>query len=204
MRIVGGDFSGAALVSPKGSSTRPTSDRVREAVFNVLMHGNVATGLSGARVMDLFAGTGALGLEALSRGAASCLFVEHDAGARGVLQRNIEALDVHARAKVFRRDATLLGPAGNKGGMAFVFLDPPYGRGLGERALQGLSAGDWLAPCAIIVLEEKSDVEIAWPGVFQPLDVRSYGDTCVHFARFEPELNPMEKPIGAENRGGRE
>jgi len=153
--------------------------------------------------MDLFAGTGSLGLEALSRGAASCLFVENDAGARGVLQRNIEALDVHGRAKVFRRDATLLGPAGNKGAMAFVFLDPPYGRGLGERGLEALSDGDWLNADAITILEERSCIDISWPQGFNPLDVRSYGDTSVHFARFEPHAPTMEKSTGSETRGGR-
>ncbi len=108
MRIVGGDFKGRALFAPPGSTTRPTSDRVRESIFNILAHGDYA--LEGARVIDLFAGTGAMGLEALSRGAVHALFVEEAAAARAAIRRNVEALNLTGRTRTFRRDATSLGP----------------------------------------------------------------------------------------------
>src|SRR5690606_32473732 len=126
---IAGKFRGRPLAAPEGAHTRPTSDRVREAVLNILEHGIGGFSVSGQRVLDLFAGTGALGLEALSRGAVFCLFVEEDAAARGLIRRNIETLGVTGITKVFRRDAVHLGAAGNRGGFGLVFLDPPYGQG---------------------------------------------------------------------------
>ena len=129
MRIVAGRFRGRPLAAPEGARTRPTSDRVREAMFNILEHGIAGFSLAGVRVLDLFAGTGALGLEALSRGAAFCLFVEEDAAARGLIRRNIEVLDLTGVTKVFRRDAAHLGAAGNRGGRLWLWsTEPPYPR----------------------------------------------------------------------------
>ena len=184
MRIVAGKFRGRPIATPDNDRTRPTSDRVREAVFNILAHGIDGFALEGARVLDLFAGTGALGLEALSRGAVYCLFVEEDAEARALIRRNVEALGLTGITKVFRRDATALGPVSNRGTFQLVFLDPPYGKGLGERALASAAAGAWLSPGAIAVIEERKGTHVAlWAGVTQ-LDQRTWGDTQVLFARY--------------------
>ena len=184
MRIVGGQFRGRALATPGDDHTRPTSDRVREAVFNILAHGVADFSLDGVRVLDLFAGTGALGVEALSRGAAYCLFVEEDAQARGTIRRNVETFGLTGITKIFRRDATALGPAENRGTFGLVFLDPPYGKGLGERALASAAAGGWLMPDAVAVIEERKDAAIALPETFTAIDRRSWGDTQVLFARY--------------------
>ena len=151
---------------------------MREAVFNILAHGIADFELEGAKVLDLFAGTGALGLEALSRGAAFCLFVEEDADARALIRRNVEALGLTGVTKIFRRDATDLGPAGRNGGFTLAFLDPPYGQGLAERALASAAAGGWLAPGAVAVIEERKGTAVALPAGFAALDARSWGDTA--------------------------
>src|SRR5262245_53566408 len=184
MRIVGGRFRGRALAAPGDERIRPTSDRVREAVFNILAHGVPSFALEGARVLDLFAGTGALGLEALSRGAAYCLFVEEDAGARGLIRRNIETLGLTGTTKVFRRDATNLGPAGNRGGFGLVFLDPPYEQGLAQRALVSAAQGGWLALGAVAVVEDSRRAIVGLPHGFSALEQRTWGDTQVVIARF--------------------
>ncbi|MHB1110468.1 MAG: 16S rRNA (guanine(966)-N(2))-methyltransferase RsmD, partial [Devosia sp.] len=150
MRIVAGKFRGKNLFSPSDETIRPTSDRARESIFNILSS-RLGPNLDGSRVLDLFAGTGALGLEALSRGAASVVFVDTGAAARGLIRDHIEAFGAGGVAKLLRRDATDLGPAGTMGPFNLVFLDPPYGRGLGEKALASLAAGKWLAPDAVIV-----------------------------------------------------
>jgi len=165
---------------------------VREATFNILAHGVPGFSIAGAKVLDLFAGTGALGLEALSRGAAFCLFVEEDAAARALIRRNVEALGLTGVTKIFRRDATDLGAAGSRGGASLVFLDPPYGKGLAERALASLAAGGWLAPGAIAVVEEKKGTAVVLPPQFTLLDRRTWGDTEVAFARFA-----ADRPRGA-------
>jgi 16S rRNA (guanine966-N2)-methyltransferase len=183
MRIVGGRLRGRALAAPGDDRTRPTSDRVREAVFNILAHGIDGFAIEGVRVLDLFAGTGALGVEALSRGAAYCLFVEEDADARGTIRRNIETFGLTGITKVFRRDATTLGPAENRGTFGLAFLDPPYGKGLAERALASAAAGGWLAPDAVAVIEERKGNAIALPATFTAVDQRTWGDTQVLFAR---------------------
>ena len=183
MRIVGGQFRGRALAAPSDDRTRPTSDRVREAVFNILSHGIPGFDIAGVKVIDLFAGTGALGLEALSRGAAFCLFVEEDAEARALIRRNVEAFGLTGATKIFRRDATELGPAGRNGGFALALLDPPYGQGLGERALASAVAGGWLLEGCLAVLEERNGVEVALPSGFDLIDRRTWGDTQVVFAR---------------------
>jgi 16S rRNA (guanine966-N2)-methyltransferase len=183
MRIVGGRFRGRPLAGPSDDAIRPTSDRVREAIFNILAHGIPGFELEGAKVLDLFAGTGALGLEALSRGAAFCLFVEESADARALIRRNVEALGLTGVTKIFRRDATNLGPAGNRGGHTLVFLDPPYARGLADLALASAAAGGWLAPGAIAVIEEHKGTAVTLPTGFMLLDRRTWGDTDALFAR---------------------
>ena len=183
MRIVGGRFRGRSIAAPSGTLTRPTSDRVRESLFNILAHGIEGFGIEGARVLDLFAGSGALGLEALSRGAAYCLFVEDDAGARGAIRENIEALGLTGASKLWRRDATKLGPASPMQPFQLLLADPPYGKGLGELALGAAVEGGWLASGAVCVLEEHIDAAITVPAGFEPLDRRGYGDTELHFLR---------------------
>ncbi|MDB5476004.1 MAG: N6-adenine-specific methylase [Phenylobacterium sp.] len=186
MRIVSGEFRGKALKAPAGQATRPTSDRARQAVFNILEHAPWSTGVRGVRVIDLFAGSGALGLEALSRGAAFCLFVETDEAARGAIRENVEALQLFGQTRVHRRDATDLGvrPGGDGPAFDLAFLDPPYAKGLGEAALAKLAAGGWLSPGATVVFERGSDeAEFSVAG-FAPLDARKYGAATVHFLKF--------------------
>lgn len=183
MRIVGGRFRGTSLATPSGSDIRPTGDRVRESLFNILLHGIEAFDIDGARVLDLFAGTGALGLEALSRGAAYAHFVEDDASARGLIRRNIEAVGATGVTKIYRRDATRLGEAGTLRPFTLVFADPPYGKGLAEKALASAIAGGWLVPGAIAVVEERASADFAPPDGFTLLDSRLYGDTALHFLR---------------------
>jgi 16S rRNA (guanine966-N2)-methyltransferase len=186
MRIVGGRFRGRPLAAPSDQSIRPTSDRVRQALFDMLAHGAAAAPIEGARVLDLFAGTGALGFEALSRGAASCLFVDEGAEARGLIRETVDAFGLTGVTRVFRRDATVLGEAGKYGRFDLIFLDPPYGRGLGDRALVSALSGGWIAPRATLVLEERSDVSITIPGGLLELDRRTWGDTQVVFLRADP------------------
>lgn len=183
MRVVAGRFRGRALAAPDDMGIRPTSDRVRESVFNILAHGIDSFTLTGARVIDLFAGTGALGIEAVSRGAAFSLFVEDAADARALIRRNVEAFGLTGETRIFRRDATDLGPAGNMEPYDLAFLDPPYGKGLGETALAGLATGKWLKPGAICVFEERSGAPVALPAPFELVDSRVWGDTEVRFLR---------------------
>jgi 16S rRNA (guanine966-N2)-methyltransferase len=193
VRIVGGRLRGKALKAPPGEATRPTSDRARESVFNILEHAQWSPGVESRRVIDLFAGSGALGLEALSRGAGFCLFVETAEAARGAIRDNIEALDDKAiglfgRTRVHRRDATDLGLRPGSAGPPFdlVFLDPPYRQGLGEKALEALAAGGWLSPDAVAVFERASDEpDPELPG-WTLLDARDYGAARVVFLAREP------------------
>jgi len=182
MRIVGGRLRGRALVAPKSQGIRPTGDRLREALFNILMHA-YEDPITGARVLDLFAGTGALGLEALSRGAAFALFVDDGGEARALLRANVEALGLGGVTKIFRRDATKLGPAHPVEPFGLAFLDPPYGKGLAERALAAASDGGWLTPDALVVVEEAAAADFKAPEGFQDLEHRTYGDTQFIFLR---------------------
>jgi 16S rRNA (guanine966-N2)-methyltransferase len=184
MRIVAGKFRGKQLQSPADLAIRPTADRVREAIFNILV--SRIGSLEGKRVLDLFAGTGAMGLEALSRGAAHVVFVDTGAEARGLIRDNIEAFGAGGVAKLLRRDATALGIAGTLGPFDLVFLDPPYGKGLGEQALVSLRDGYWLSPDATLVLEESTDVELQLPPGFTLDDRRVYGAAAVHFLSAHP------------------
>ncbi len=186
MRIIGGTARGLKLADlgagDDAAHLRPTSDRMREAVFNLLLN-SLHMPLQGARVLDLFAGTGALGLEALSRGATHCTFVDDGATARALLRQNIEKMRAMGITKVFRRDATDLGP--NRGpAFTLVFLDPPYGQGLGARALASAQAGGWLAPGAQVVWEENAP-QLA-PKGFTLQDQRRYGESHVTFLKADP------------------
>ena len=188
MRIVSGEFRGKILAAPPGERTRPTSDRARQAIFNILEHAPWSEGVRNKRVMDLFAGSGALGFEALSRGAAFCLFVETDEAARGAIRENVEAMGLFGRTRVHRRDATDLGTRPGADGPAFelAFLDPPYAKGLGETALSRLMAGGWLAPGAVVVFERGVDEPPFTVEGFEALDARDYGAARVHFLRRSP------------------
>lgn len=188
MRIVGGRFKGRALKGPAADSRaiRPTSDRLREALFNVLAHA-YDDPCEGARALDLFAGTGALGLEAISRGARFCIFVDEGSEARACLRENVEAFGLGGQTKIFRRDATRLGPAHALGRFGLVFCDPPYGKGLGEAALASARDNGWLAPEALIVWEEAAETKIAAPRGFEEIERRDYGDTQLRLLRAAAE-----------------
>jgi 16S rRNA (guanine966-N2)-methyltransferase len=180
VRIVGGEFRGRPLLTPAGEGIRPTADRVRQTIFDVLIHGH-GDPVKDARVLDLFAGTGAFGIEAISRGAASVLFVDDGAEARGLIRGNVEAFGLTGRTRIFRRDATRLGEVGTVPPFGLVFADPPYGRGFGEKALASAVTGGWLQPGAIVVLEEAGDAKIAPIPGLDLLETREIGDTAVHF-----------------------
>ena len=187
MRIVAGKFRGRGLAAPPGLETRPTSDRARQALFNVLEHAAWSVPLEGLRVIDLFAGSGALGFEAMSRGAGFCLFVETGEAARGAIRDNMEAFGLFGVTRVHRRSATDLGARPGSAGEAFdlAFLDPPYGKGLGEQALARLIEGNWLKPGALVVFERGADEpEIETPG-YKRLDAREWGAARVLFLRRE-------------------
>ncbi len=176
MRIIGGRFRGRKLAAPQSQIVRPTSDRLRESIFNILAHGQ-GDPVSGVRVIDLFAGTGALGLEAMSRGAAFALFIDDGAEARALMRQNVEALGLGGTTRIFRRDATRLGPVHPLAPFSLAFIDPPYRRGLAEKSLVALRDGGWLEPGAIVVVEEAADAEFAPPHGFLEIERRRYDDT---------------------------
>jgi 16S rRNA (guanine966-N2)-methyltransferase len=182
MRIVGGRWRGRALTAPKSAAIRPTADRLRESLFNILVHA-YGDPITGARVLDLFAGTGALGFEALSRGAAFALFVDDGIEARALLRQNVEALGAAGGTRIFRRDATKLGPAHPVEPFSLVFADPPYGKGLGEKALVSMREGGWFAQDALIVIEESADAAFVAPAGFEVVERRRYDDTEFLFLR---------------------
>jgi 16S rRNA (guanine966-N2)-methyltransferase len=178
MRVVGGRLRGRSLAAPKSQAIRPTADRLREALFNVLVHA-YDDPISDARVLDLFAGTGALGLEALSRGAAFALFVDDDAQARALLRENVAALGLGGASRIFRRDALKLGMAHPVEPFSLAFLDPPYGKDLAQKALLSARAGGWLLPDALIVVEEAAKAAFAAPAGFDELERRRYDETAL-------------------------
>jgi len=182
MRIVGGRLRGRALASPKTAAIRPTSDRLRESLFNILVHG-YGDPLAGARVLDIFAGTGALGLEAISRGAAFALFVDDSAEARALIRANVEALGLGGVTRIFRRDATRLGAAHPVEPFSLAFADPPYGKGFAEQALASARDGGWLAPDALVVVEEAVDAGFHAPEWLEEVERRNYSDTELIFLR---------------------
>ncbi|MEO1038702.1 MAG: 16S rRNA (guanine(966)-N(2))-methyltransferase RsmD [Pseudomonadota bacterium] len=187
MRIVGGNHKGRPLAAPKGRNTRPTGDRAREAIFNKLAHAAWSPGVEGRRVIDLFAGSGALGFEAMSRGASFCLFVETDAAARGAIRQNVETLQRWGDTRIHRRDATQLGakPANLGERFDLVFLDPPYGKGLGKIALERLIEGEWVSKDAVAVFEmgaDEADGAMAASG-WTRLDEAEYGAARVLYLK---------------------
>jgi 16S rRNA (guanine966-N2)-methyltransferase len=181
MRVVAGRLRGRALKAPQSQAIRPTADRLRESLFNILVHA-YGDPVEGARVLDLFAGTGALGIEALSRGAAFALFVDDGVEARALLRANVESLGLGGTSKVFRRDATKLGPAHPVEPFSLVFADPPYGKGLAEKALASAKEGGWLLPKALVVVEEAT-AAFTCPQGFEELERRDYSDSEIVFLR---------------------
>src|SRR6202166_1072349 len=180
MRVVGGSLRGRTLAAPKSPTIRPTADRLREALFNILVHA-YDNPIESARVLDLFAGTGALGIEALSRGSAFTLFVDDGAEARALLRENVATLGLGGTSRIFRRDATKLGPAHPLEPFTLAFLDPPYGKGLAEKALVSAREGGWFKPEALIVVEEAVDAGFTAPNGFEELERRKYDDTELIF-----------------------
>jgi 16S rRNA (guanine966-N2)-methyltransferase len=184
MRITGGTFRGRLLASPPDMRVRPTSDRTRQAIFNMLQHKDFGIGftLDGAAVIDLFAGTGALGIEAISHGARWCLLVDDNADSRALQRENVESLNLTGATRIWRRDATDLGPVSPAAGGPFnlVFLDPPYRKDLIPRALASLKDGGWLADKALLVAETESLEPLNAPG-FTLIEDRNYGETRVRF-----------------------
>jgi 16S rRNA (guanine966-N2)-methyltransferase len=176
MRVVGGRLRSREIAAPKSSAIRPTADRLRESLFNILIHG-YGDPVSGARVLDLFAGTGALGIEALSRGAGYVLFVDDGAEARALLRENTQTLGLAGVTRIFRRDATALGPCYPVEPFNLAFLDPPYGKGLAEKSLTSARDGKWLLPSSIVVVEESKDAAFKTPDGYIELERRAYDDT---------------------------
>ena len=185
MRIVGGEFRGRSLAVPKSNDIRPTADRTRESLFNILSHA-YPEAIDGTRMMDIFAGTGAVGLEGASRGCRHVLFVESSVEGRGLLWENIDTLGLHGRTRILRRDATDLGSVGNLEPFHLLFADPPYGQSLGEKAFAAAAGGGWLVPGALAILEERADVVVDLPPVYLFLEVRTFGDSKMHFYRYQP------------------
>ncbi|RJF63384.1 16S rRNA (guanine(966)-N(2))-methyltransferase RsmD [Rhodopseudomonas palustris] len=183
MRVIGGRLRGRNLVAPSSRDIRPTADRLRESLFNILMHA-YDDPISDARVLDLFAGTGALGIEASSRGAKFVLFVDNGAEARALLRANVEALGLGGVSKVYRRDAANLGPAHPVEPFSLVFLDPPYRMQLADKALASLRDGGWLEPDALVIVEEAKDAGFAAPDGFVEQERRAYDDTEFTVLRF--------------------
>ena len=182
MRVVGGRLRGRNLATPKSQAVRPTADRLRESLFNILTHG-YGNAVVDARVLDLFAGTGALGIEASSRGAAFVLFVDDGAEARALLRENVETLGLGGITRIFRRDATQLGPVHPLEPFSVVFLDPPYEKGLAELALISARDGGWLVEGALAVVEESTAAKFAAPEGYTEIERRDYGESELIFLR---------------------
>ncbi|MDI3468589.1 MAG: 16S rRNA (guanine(966)-N(2))-methyltransferase [Pseudolabrys sp.] len=183
MRVVGGRLRSRPIAGPKSHGIRPTADRLRESLFNILMHG-YGNPVTGARVLDLFAGTGALGIEAISRGAAYVLFIDDAAEARALLRDNTQTLGLAGVSRIFRRDATRLGPCHPVEPFTLAFLDPPYGKGLAGQALASMRDGGWLVPGLIAVVEEATDAAFKAPDGYEELERRTYDDTELVFLRY--------------------
>ena len=203
MRIVGGRHRGRPLRAPGGRDSRPTSDRAREAIFNILAHGMEDFRLDGASVVDVFAGTGALGLEALSRGAAHATFIDDDGRAMGSVRGNAAALGERGAVTLLTLDAARLPPPplAARAPCALAFLDPPYGAGLAAPALEGLAARGWIAPGAVCVVELAAREPFAPPHAFKAVDERTYGPARVVFLRWRPEDKAPPRRQGARDTG---
>jgi 16S rRNA (guanine966-N2)-methyltransferase len=183
MRIIAGKFRSKILNSPKSDDIRPTSDRVRQSIFNILSS-RLSNDFSGLSVLDLFAGTGAMGIEAISRGADEVVFIDSGVEARGLLRQNIEYFGIAGQAKLLKCDASNLTKLNKFEPFNLIFIDPPYGKGLGEKALKSAMDNGWIAPDATIVLEEKAETEIVIPDGFELCDERKYGSTQVWFLKY--------------------
>lgn len=183
MRITGGLHRGRPLHTPEGRETRPTSDRARESIFNILRHAKWHGGvLEEAAVLDAFAGTGALGLEALSQGAAHAVFIELDRTAAALCQSNIDLLKETPRALVLRQDACRPTPRpANIAPRTLVFLDPPYGKNMASEALKNLAAQGWLKEGAVCVMETAKKMPETLPDGFTLADERTYGIALIQF-----------------------
>ncbi|MCA0405809.1 MAG: 16S rRNA (guanine(966)-N(2))-methyltransferase RsmD [Proteobacteria bacterium] len=182
MRVVGGRLGGRSLKGPRSNDIRPTTDRMRESLFNIIAHG-LDVEIEGARVLDLFAGTGANAIEAISRGADFAVMVDIGTEARGLQRENVEALGLGGVTRIMKRDATRLGDVTPFEPFQLVFCDPPYGKGLGEAALASALRGGWLAPGALVVLEERAGITVELPSPLEVLDRRAAGETQLIFAR---------------------
>ena len=187
MRIISGKFKGQPIAAPKGRGTRPTSDRARETIFNILAHADWAPPLGDARIIDLFAGSGGLGLEAISRGAAFALFVETESAARGAIRQNVDTLALFGITRIHRRSATALGPRPSNLGAPFdiAFLDPPYNKDLVMPALSELSQGAWLSTQAVAMVETAAEEVIDWKD-WTVLDERAKGAAKLTFLKPPP------------------
>ena len=187
IRMTGGRLRSRPLFAPQDARVRPTSDKVRQAIFNLLEHhpelGDFS--LQSARVLDLFAGTGGLGLEALSRCAAYCLFVDNSAESRALIRRNIEALDLAGATKIWRRNATALGRLDTLAAFDLAFLDPPYGQSLIDPALTAMHDGGWLGRGAIVIAESDENDSIRPADAYLPIDRRAYGGTTITLLRYK-------------------
>ena len=182
MRVVGGRLRGRNLAAPKTQDIRPTADRLRETLFNVLAHA-YDNPVEGSRVLDLFAGTGALGIEASSRGAAFVLFVDDGAEARALLRNNVESLSLGGLTRIFRRDATSLGPVHPLEPFSLAFLDPPYSKGFAELSLGSARDGGWLSSGALVVVEESIVAGFTPPEGYEELERRAQGESELIFLR---------------------
>jgi 16S rRNA (guanine966-N2)-methyltransferase len=182
MRVVAGKFRGRTLEGPTSNAIRPTSDRLRESIFNILVHA-YGDPVTDARVLDLFSGTGALGIEAISRGARFALFVEDSAQGRALIRANVDVLGLGGVARIFRRDATRLGNAHPVEPFSLVFCDPPYGKGLAEKSLTSARNGGWFVPRSIVVVEESAEAKFSAPDGFEELERREYDDTEIVILR---------------------
>lgn len=182
MRVVGGRLKGRALQGPGSNAIRPTSDRLRETLFNILAH-SYDNPAEGARAIDLFAGTGAMGIEVLSRGARFVLFVDQSAEACAIVRANIAALGLAGTTRILRRDARKLGAVPEQETYNLVFLDPPYGKGLVPPTLEALRDGGWIEKGALVIIEESAGADVNLPDGFAAIETRSHGDTKVMFAR---------------------
>jgi 16S rRNA (guanine966-N2)-methyltransferase len=181
MRIIGGRLKGRALKGPRSQAIRPTSDRLRETIFNILAHSH-GNPVEGARVIDLYAGTGAMGIEALSRGAVFALLVDSSAEACAILRANVAALNLGGAAAILKRDARKLGAAPKDERFNLAFLDPPYGRGFVSPTLLTLREGGWLATGALVIIEESARSAVDLPAGFVLREARGFGDTQIVLA----------------------
>lgn len=192
LRVVAGAYRGRALAGPKSDAIRPTTERHRGSLYDILMHGH-GVSFSDIRVLDLFAGTGALGIEALSRGARYGVFVEEGVEGRGLLRTNIETLGLQGRTKILRRDASALGEAGTIEAFDLLLADPPYARRLGEGALASALKGGWLKPDALCVLEEGRGAPFTLPAGFALAEEREMGESVLRFLRLAPAGDALTK-----------